>query len=157
MVCCSWRTKMQRYLLNIAYIGTQYKWVGFIYRLYRTEHIFLTDNVLICSGVTKNVMMKNHNSIEDVLHQAIKKIRSVDKVEIFPSSRYQNLIQKFTFDIIRINLIAFWKDWCRRPCNQFNDSHRLESTATAKCDNKEIECHFSGVERTNANFENYTG
>ncbi|XP_055314026.1 tRNA pseudouridine synthase-like 1 [Sitodiplosis mosellana] len=54
---------MQRYLLNIAYIGTKY------------------------NGVTKNVNIKDHYSIECALRQAFEKIKNVHNVEICPSSR----------------------------------------------------------------------
>ncbi|XP_055320713.1 tRNA pseudouridine synthase-like 1 isoform X2 [Sitodiplosis mosellana] len=54
---------MQRYLLNIAYIGTKY------------------------NGVTKNVNIKDHYSIECALRQAFEKIKNVHNVEISPSSR----------------------------------------------------------------------
>lgn len=39
------------------------------------------------SGVTKNLMMKNHVSIEGVLHQALQKMKRVNQIAIYPSSR----------------------------------------------------------------------
>lgn len=39
------------------------------------------------SGVTKNLNKKNHLSIVDVLKQVFNKTRSMQRVEIYPSSR----------------------------------------------------------------------
>lgn len=87
---------MQRYLLNIAYLGTRYKWVGFIQF---DEHIVRSHcNRIICqfSGMVQQKNVAEHLSIESRLADAIKVLKPKNDVDIYVSSRWTEALEGAT-------------------------------------------------------------
>lgn len=92
------RLKMQRYLLNIAYLGTRYKWVMVLF-VFCGHSVFcpsewLSPNVGNCNTIFNSsglVHLKNaveQLSIEARLADAIKRLKPKNNIDISVSSRW---------------------------------------------------------------------
>lgn len=81
---------MQRYLMNIAYIGTKYKYSITIFHV--TSVNIIQKILFFCRGATKNLNVKDHISIEDLLNQGLKQVRQIRNVELYISSRLKDFL-----------------------------------------------------------------